>query len=96
MERNKAFHWEGNGYNLMTVDQHEWARRKIEGSLKEYARGIQQKATLEWAIGEVNSAIQYMWLSPEEVKGIIMKVELDASDDQRRIRLTRLRERLYL
>jgi hypothetical protein len=76
----------------MTLDQHEWVYRKLEGSLKEYARGISQKTTLEWIVGEVKFATEKAGLSSEEVKGILGKVELYASDAERKGRLVRLRE----
>jgi len=79
----------------MTLDHHGWLSKKLEGSLKEYARGIHQKASLEWAIGEVKFAMN-SWLSVDEVKGMLLIIESTTSEAERRQRLAQLRERLQL
>jgi hypothetical protein len=76
------------------MNQHQWAYRKVKESLVEYMRGVQPKASLEWAIGEVNSAVEKEWLSLEEVKGIVALVEMYASDVQRKTRLNHLHKNL--
>jgi hypothetical protein len=67
---------------------------RTEESIREYASGHRQKATLEWAVRVINSAIEKKWLSQEEVKGILLMVELNTSDAERRRRLDYLRKRL--
>jgi hypothetical protein len=74
--------------------RHELLRKNLKGSLREYARGIRPKASLEWAVGETEYVIK-SGLSVDEAKGILVMVELETSDAERRRRLAHLREHLH-
>lgn len=59
---------------LFDVD--EWLRRKVEGSIAEYMRGIKEKTTLNWALGEVKFAKKW-GLSDDDLIRIISRMESD-------------------
>jgi len=94
-KRNKLFHVESKHSNSMTADeyQHGLLRKTLEGTFREYGRAVEPSATLEWAIGIANRAIRSGMLL-DEVMGILLMVELRASNDETRRRLTLLHARL--
>jgi hypothetical protein len=94
-ETEQAFSSGKQDWNLMTAHdyRHELIRKSLEGSLREYMKGIRPKVTLEWALGVANYALK-SGVSADEVKGILMMVELGASDAERKRRLDQLRDRL--
>jgi hypothetical protein len=79
----------------MTVDdyRHGLLRKTLEGSFREYGRGIEPKVNLEWAIGMANHAIK-SGVSLDEVSGILLMVELETTNDERKRRLSLLHAHL--
>jgi hypothetical protein len=74
----------------LTFENVDWARKKVEKSIKEYAKGVRKKANLEWVVGEVNFAIEKMHLSIEEIRNMVLKLEASATDEGKK-RLAELR-----
>jgi hypothetical protein len=79
----------------MGLDAGDWARRKVEGSIKEYALGLWERANLEWVIGEVHFAIDEAHVPANEILVMMSKLESSSSDEGRK-RLSELRSRLKL
>jgi hypothetical protein len=71
----------------------KWARKKVEESIKEYVKGIWEKANLVWVVGEVNFAVEKMLVPLDEIRAMISRAEASASEDGKR-RVSELRKRL--
>jgi len=75
------------------LDSNTWTRRKVEESIKEFAKGVWKRASIDWVIGEIHFAVDKMYVPSTEILGMISKLENSASDEEKR-RLSELRSRL--
>ena len=73
----------------------KWARSKVEGAIKEYVLGVWDKANIEWAVGEVNFAVEKMLIPLDEIRIMLSRAEASASEAGKD-RVTELRKRLAL
>lgn len=78
----------------MTNNLNQWAYSWVKKSFLEYARGIHEKPTLEWALGVGRFALEKEWLSQDEIGQILDLLVLTASDSVRKGRLELLRPHL--
>lgn len=76
-----------------SLDSGTWARRKVEESIEEFAKGVWKRANIDWVIGEVHFAVDKMYVPATEILGMISKLESAASEEERK-RLSELRSRL--
>jgi hypothetical protein len=71
------------------------ARKKVEGSIKEYATEVKRKADLSWVVGEVNFAMKELHVPLDEIRAIVSKVESRTTEEGRK-RLSDLRARINI
>lgn len=77
--------------NLASSDK--WARAKVEGAIKEYVIGVWERANIDWVVGEIQFAIEKAFVPVDEVRVMISKAEITATDAGK-VRVSELKKRL--